>query len=476
MKIKKLIISSFLVLSLVSCHGTLVPKNQVINIDNSFTMPEEFDENKIQEISFWTKNDSDKTQQKIYKDAASEFSKIYPNIKINIKQYTNYNDIHRDVVTALSNNTTPNICITYPDYVASYKTGKNVVYELDDLINDPNYGLGGSKVKFASPKKEEMITKFLDEGKIDDKYYTLPFMRSSECLYYNKTYLLENGFEIPEVFSWDYIWEICSYIHNKSAAEATSLGKKDEMIPFIYKSSDNMFINLCYQNSNPYTNEAGDILMFNDKNNKMLLDLYGHFQNKLYDLFATVSYPGNHMNKGNCIFAIDSTAGATWMGSSAPNLDIDRSEVVEFETGVSMIPQVDVNNPLMISQGPSMCLFNSGDSQKDLASWLFMQYLLTNDVQLKYAKTEGYVPVTKLAIESDEYNSYLNDANEYNVKIMATNVVLDNINNTFITPVFNGSSKCRSAATYLINSISGGDFGTKEKIDNLFKMAKDRYF
>ena len=35
-----------------------------------------------------------------------------------------------------------------------------------------------------------------------------------------------------------------------------------------------------------------------------------------------------------------------------------------------------------------------------LASWLFTQYLLTNDVQIAYSQTEGYVPVTSKAQES----------------------------------------------------------------------------
>ena len=34
---------------------------------------------------------------------------------------------------------------------------------------------------------------------------------------------------------------------------------------------------------------------------------------------------------------------------------------------------------------------------------LFAQYLLTNDVQIGYAKTEGYVPVTFKAQNSEEY-------------------------------------------------------------------------
>ena len=79
----------------------------------------------------------------------------------------------------------------------------------------------------------------------------------------------------------------------------------------------------------------------------------------------------------------------------------------------------------MISQGPSVCVFNKTDPQEVLASWLFAQYLLTNDVQIAYAETEGYVPVTSKAQNSDEYQDYLRRAGEdndlhYDVKIEAS--------------------------------------------------------
>ena len=48
----------------------------------------------------------------------------------------------------------------------------------------------------------------------------------------------------------------------------------------------------------------------------------------------------------------------------------------------------------MISQGPSVCVFNKEDPQEVLASWLFSQFLLTKEVQIPYSQTEGYVPVT----------------------------------------------------------------------------------
>ena len=104
-----------------------------------------------------------------------------------------------------------------------------------------------------------------------------------------------------------------------------------------------------------------------------------------------------------------------------------------------------------------MCLFNKADPGEVLASWLFAQYLLTNDVQIAYAQTEGYVPVTSKAQESAQYQEYLSRCGEdnalyYDVKIKATQLLRDNIENTFVTPVFSGSASLRDAAGQLIEN------------------------
>ena len=113
----------------------------------------------------------------------------------------------------------------------------------------------------------------------------------------------------------------------------------------------------------------------------------------------------------------------------------------------------------MISQGPSICVFNKEDSQEVLASWLFAQYMLTNDVQMAYAQTEGYVPVTSKAQNSGAYQEYLarrGEDNEmyYDIKIDATTLLLENTQNTFVTPVFNGSASLRNAAGQLIENVN----------------------
>ena len=123
------------------------------------------------------------------------------------------------------------------------------------------------------------------------------------------------------------------------------------------------------------------------------------------------------------------------------------------------IPQFDTENPKMISQGPSVCVFNKTDPQEVLAAWLFTQYLLTDDVQIAYSQTEGYIPVTSKAHNTDVYRDYLSRIGEdnelyYDIKINAANLLLENIENTFVTPVFNGSASLRNAAGQLIENVT----------------------
>jgi multiple sugar transport system substrate-binding protein len=147
------------------------------------------------------------------------------------------------------------------------------------------------------------------------------------------------------------------------------------------------------------------------------------------------------------------------MGSDAPLSDVHHGSIVDFETVVRPIPQVDADHPQMISQGPSLCIFNKEDQGEVMASWLFVQYLISNETQIAYSQTEGYLPVTHKAQQSAEYQDYLSRAGEnndkyYDVKIAATRLLMDNIENTFTTPVFNGSTSLRNAAGEMIEDVA----------------------
>ena len=439
------------VLVLPGCHGS---RNR-----SAFRLPEAFDESRPVSITFWAKNDTNKVQTAIYEKAIRDFEALYPNITVTMRLYTDYGRIYNDVITNIATDTTPNVCITYPDHIATYLTGSDVVVPLDDLLTDPKYGLGGSELRFDSPKKEEVVPEFLQECSIGGQIYALPYMRSTEACYVNKTFVEKLGYTLPEVLTWDFVWEVSDAAAKKDSSGTYLLNGQKVMIPFLYKSTDNMMIQMLRQLDAGYSDATGKIEIFNDTTKSLLQTIAAHVKQGSFSTFKISSYPANFLNAGQCVFAVDSTAGSTWMGSKAPLLDISADKVVDFETVVMTIPQFDPARQRMISQGPSVCMFNKPDRQEVLASWLFLQYLLSNDVQIAYAETEGYVPVTLKAQQSEEYQDYLSRIGEdndlhYDVKILASQLLLSHTGDTFVTPVFNGSASLRDAAGQMIENVT----------------------
>ena len=438
-------------LLLSGCHGSsgMLP----------FEMPDRFDADKKHEITFWAKNDTNLTQVAIYEQAIEEFEKLYPNISVNLRLYTDYSRIYNDVITNIATNTTPNVCITYPDHIATYLTGANSVVALDSLFDHEKYGLGGSELRFDSPSRDEIVPQFLQECVLDGRHYAVPYMRSTEACYINKTFVEALGYTLPEELTWAFIWEVSEAATAKDEEGNYLINGQKVMIPFIYKSTDNMMIQLLRQHQAGYSGENGEVLIFNDTTKELLFEIAQHARSGAFSTFKISSYPANFLNAGQCIFAIDSTAGATWMGSDAPLIDISEDKLVRFEIEVMPIPQVNPQNPQMISQGPSICVFNKEDPQEVLASWLFAQYMLSDEVQIAYASTEGYVPVTLKAQNAQPYQAYLaaqgmdNDLH-YGVKIEASRLLLDHTEHTFVTPVYNGSASLRSAAGQMIEDVT----------------------
>lgn len=450
-KIISIILACLLMVGLCGCHGSQEKK--------VFEIPEEFDTSRQHEISFWAKNDTNMTQVEIYKKAIADFEALYPNITVNLRLYTDYGKIYNDVITNIATDTTPNVCITYPDHIATYLTGADTVIPLDDLFTHKKYGFGGSDVLFDAPKQSEIVPKFLEECEFGGHYYAIPYMRSTECCYVNKTFVEKLGYTLPEVLTWNFIWEVSEAAMGQDSEGNYLVNGQKVLIPFIYKSTDNMMIQMLKQRGAGYSTELGEIQIFNESTAEILSTIAEHAATGAFNTFKLVGYPANFLNAGQCIFAIDSTAGATWMGSEAPLVDIAEEKLQQFETVVMEIPQYDPQNPVMISQGPSMCVFNKKDPQEVLASWLFAQYMLTNEVQISYSQTEGYAPVTSKAQNSAQFQDYLRRSGEdnqlyYNIKIDATNLLLDNTQNTFVTPVFNGSASLRNAAGQLIENVN----------------------
>ena len=118
-----------------------------------------------------------------------------------------------------------------------------------------------------------------------------------------------------------------------------------------------------------------------------------------------------------------------------------------------MLPQVDPENPKVISQGPSLCMFKKADSQEMAATWLFMKFLSTNlDLQAEFSITSGYAPVIEDLHMKHEVYAMILEMADGNANLQATCVkqCLLQQDAMFVSPAFVGSAAARDYVGELI--------------------------
>ena len=115
-RLPALLLALLSLLTLCGCHGS---RGQ-----NAFSVPDSFDESRQYEITFWAKNDTNKTQVDIYNKAIDDFQALYPNISVRLRLYTDYGKIYNDVITNIATNTTPNVCAGRPVCRRAVRAGR----------------------------------------------------------------------------------------------------------------------------------------------------------------------------------------------------------------------------------------------------------------------------------------------------------------------------------------------------------------
>ena len=413
----------------------------------------------------------------------AEFNKLYPNIHIVHKQVGGYDDVRKQISTEITVGNQPNIAYCYPDHVAGYNVAKAVV-TLDELIaseitveraDGTTETLGLTDAQIA-----DFIQGYYNEGKEfgDNKMYTMPLSKSTEVLYYNKTFFDANGLTPPT--TWDEMEELCKKIKEIDP----------DCIPLGYDSEANWFITMCEQHGSPYTSATGeDHFLFDNETNRAFVKRFRDWYQKGYvttqeiygaytsGLFTTIGEShtdkdGNYVKVIKSYMSIGSSAGATHQRPAK-----DDNGNYPFEVGITSIPQLDANNAKVISQGPSLCIFKKDNPQEVVASWLFVKYLTTTvEFQAEFSMASGYVPVIKSVADNEIYADFLANANGgSNISALSAKVCLAQEKAYYTSPAFNGSSTARDQVGALMQKclLIGANEDVDAKIKEAFEDAVD---
>ena len=473
-KIIALLLLVVMTLGIVACGGntpTPTPPSNNNNNNNNNTQTSEkvrwevpaegFDTDA--EITITFSHTMGKNLSTVLERYIKKFNDIFPNITIEHSQIGGYDEVRDQTNKQLTAGNQPNIAYCYPDHVALYNVTKKVI-PLDNLIESTLavQGADGSSMilGLTDAQKSDFIKTYYNEGAAFDAagtMYTMPLSKSTEALFYNKTFFDEHNLKVPT--TWEEMETVCQQI--KDILKSDDKTANDTDIPLGYDSEANWFITMTEQYGSPYTStDKNDHFLFNNKTNRDFVKWFREWYQKgyvttkeLYGAYTSKLFTNTDPTKPSCYMCIGSTGGAS------NQIPIGEDNSFPFEVGVAAIPQVNPEKPKAISQGPSLCIFSQvgdkdsfDDKQEVLASWLFVKYLCTTpEFQAAFSMTSGYMPVINSAKEMPQYANWLNNANSTgNLVATVAKLAFEQADAAFVSPAFNGSTKARDQVGALI--------------------------
>lgn len=437
------------------------------NNDANFIVPEGGYDGSAVTITFYSS--MGQAYGELIDDYLPEFNELYPNITVEHTRIGGYDDVRDQVRTELGTGQGPNVAFCYADHVALYNRSRSVV-QLDNLIASTEtvtYADGSTGILgLTAEEKDDFIEGYYAEGEAfgDGHMYLMPFSRSTELMYYNKDFFEANDISVPDH------WFAADGKEGLESSDTTSMeyvlakikSIDPDCTPLGYDSESNWFITLCEQFGTPYTSATGDHYLFdNEENRAMVKTLNRWYQARwittkemINGAYCSTYFISNSSADGKKSYlCIGSSAGAA---NQRPNQTADGS--YPFEVGITTIPQAEANTSTadskVISQGPSVCIFQKDNPQEVIASWLLVKFLTTNaNFQAEYGSIGGYTPVIKSARELDWYAEILeNGDGGINIAGLAARICMEQADAYFASPVFYGSSTARDQVGLLLTN------------------------
>lgn len=303
-----------------------------------------------------------------------EFNKIYPNVKIDVKEdndiYKSPENIHKEFADM----------IVLKNEYTQYFLSKATENFLDISDNISSY-----KDKFSKGE--------LNSVSFNNKIYGIPLDRSPYVMIYRKDVFDKCKLNIEDIRTWkDYI-NSCSEINKKLKGDYKFLWVEDRS--YIYKI-------LLGQLGETYTAKTGNWRL-NSPNSIKASDMM-----KKFDSSKIVLEDNSNMieqiKKGKLL--------ATICSINDINLIMTKLPEMKNKLSIGKIPAFEIGGNRDVSMnGYNMLVLNNGKN-KDVVS-TFLEFMLRNEkLQLQMLRSEGIFPANMDIYKSEEFNKkieYFND-------------------------------------------------------------------
>ncbi|WP_353534174.1 extracellular solute-binding protein [Lactobacillus amylovorus] len=329
--------------------------------------------NKKTTVNFWYSltGTSQSALQKLTKD----FEKKNPNITIKLQsQGGNYSDLQSKLVSGLqSPKDLPTITQAYPGWL--YNAAKNnMLVNLTPYVNNKSVGWG-------SYKNSGIKKALWDGANIGGTQYGVPFNKSVEVLFYNKTLLDKYGVKVPSNMSQ--LASASAEIYRKSHHKVRGMG---------FDALNNYYM---MQMKETYGKDFNKNLNFAAKDSVKTINYYANGVKAGYFMQAgTQKYMSTPFNNGQVAMFIGSTANEAYLKQGLKK---------GYVYGVAARP-----SQMNVQQGTDIYMFKKASAMQKAVAFKYLKFLTSKSSQLYWAKQTGYMPVNTAALNDSAYQQAKN--------------------------------------------------------------------
>ena len=324
----------------------------------------------------------------IMKQLCQEYSAQNPNVIIQ-PAYVQYDQMENTLKSALVSGGLPDVFIFWSNAFSSFAQGGHlanidqyVLAEKDNFVNDG----------FA-----------LEDGKLDGHYYAAPFRASGFCVVYNKTIFEKNGWQVPNTL--EELDALCTTITKETSLTPLAVYGTSSGTMMMVKSTFDAYVDII-------SGLATDPSYINGRQNiedyPQVKELYAKAMEKYKRWYDSGYFTKAPTTKDNARkeFTNNNTAMILFNNNNLGDLikEIDGA----FEVGLISFPApqvvVDSNGAMKnYTSGSFDSLFISKDTKNYEEALKFVEYLMSDEVQQRWAKETTSVSLKKaVTYESEE--------------------------------------------------------------------------
>ena len=316
------------------------------------------------EITFWHAMNGD--LEKTLQNLTDKFMESNENIKVTLQNQSSYPDLQQKITaTTASPKDLPTLTQAYPHWMVNAMQDELLVdlkpYIENETIGDENY--------------TNILEGFRTGSEVDGKVYGMPFNKSTEVIWYNKTLFDELGLEAPTTFE-------------EFAQVSKTITEKKGIVGAGFDSLNNFYTTYLKNKGVDFNSET-------DVTSAESVEAAKYYLDGIKDGYFRIAGTDNYLSGP---FAAEQLG--MYVGSNAGESFVKQAVDGKFEIGVAPYPAESV-----MQQGTDLYMFSNATPEQRTAAFEFLKFLTSTENQVTWGVETGYIPATQDAIASEDYTN-----------------------------------------------------------------------